>query len=302
MLLKKHQRVTISLTAEGTEKIRQFKLPGIVAYLAPIFVLVSVLFLFQDYLSLKGEHSRFLALQKENSLNNEQILHMARRLDQITRDMSELKELDQKLVDMVNLETAETESQSVGIGGSDPALLDPTRNLSEISPELIRAMHRNIGDLSSEIELNKRDKIELFKFLDEQKTVLASTPSIWPAKGWTSSRFGYRSSPFTSKREFHKGLDISARRGSPVVAGADGMISFSGTDRGYGRAITIKHGYGLKTKYAHMKKLLVRKGQFVKKGEMIGLVGSSGRSTGSHLHYEVHLNGVPVNPMKYIVD
>ncbi len=203
---------------------------------------------------------------------------------------------------MVNFENAEGDSYSVGIGGSDPALLDPKRNLTVVSPDLIRSMHKNLGDLNSEMELNKRDKIELFKFLDEQKTVLASTPSMWPTRGWTSSRFGYRASPFTGKREFHKGIDISARMGSPVVATADGIVAFSGLDRGYGRTIVLKHGYGLKTRYAHLKKILVKKGQFVKRGEIVGLVGNSGRSTGPHLHYEVHLNGVPVNPMKYIID
>ncbi len=305
MSLKENKKITIFLSDEGKEKIRRFKFPRIFAYLVPAFALLSILFLFlgfQNYLSLKEELPRALALEEENSLQKEQILHMAHRLDQIAQEMSELRELDQKLRTMVNFETDEGEFQSVGVGGSGPALLDPKRNLSAISPELIRAMHRNLGDLSSEIEINRRDKIELFKFLDEQKNILASTPSVWPAKGWISSRFGYRSSPFANKREFHKGLDISARMGSPVVASADGIVAFSGTDRGYGKVITIKHGYGLKTKYAHMKKLLVRKGQFVKRGEIIGLVGNSGRSTGSHLHYEVRLNGVPVNPMKYIVD
>ena len=305
MPLKKHKKITIFLSAEVTEKIRQFKLPRIAACVAPVLILIATVFLFLgflDYLSLKGEHSRFLALQKENSFNKEQFLHMATRLDEITQEMSEMRELDQKLRTMVNFEIAEGASDSVGVGGSDPDLLDPKRNLSAVSPELIRAMHRNLGDLSSEIELNKRDKIELFKFLDEQKTVLASTPSMWPTRGWTSSRFGYRSSPFTDKREFHKGIDISASMGSPVVASADGIVSFSGLDRGYGRTITIKHGYGLKTRYAHLRKILVKKGQFLKRGEIIGLVGNSGKSTGSHLHYEVHLNGVPVNPMKYIID
>ena len=305
MPLKKHKKITISLLAEDPETIRQFRLPRITAYLAPVVILIAAVILslgFLDYLSLKGEHPRLIALQKENSFNKEQFLYMARRVDEITQEMSEMRELDQKMKTMVNFENAEADSDSVGIGGSDPALLDPKRNLTAVSPDLIRAMHRNLDGLSSEIELNKRDKIELFKFLDEQKTILASTPSMWPTRGWTSSSFGYRSSPFTGNREFHKGIDISARSGSPVVASADGIIFFSGLDRGYGRTITIKHGYGLKTRYAHLKKILVKKGQFVKRGEIIGLVGNSGRSTGPHLHYEVHLNGVPINPMKYIID
>ncbi len=299
------KKITIFWLAEGAEKIKQCKLPGIAIYFSALLALVFVIVIslgLADYLSLKQERPQLLALQEENAFNNEQFLHMARRLDRITQEMTEMKELDQKLRTMVNFEDDEGSTDATGIGGSDPALLDPGRNLTEVSPNLIRAMHRNLGDLSGEIEFNKQNKIELFKFLDEQKTILASTPSVWPTTGWISSRFGYRTSPFTGKREFHKGLDISARSGSPVVASADGMVSFSGLDRGYGKTLTIKHGYGLTTRYAHFKKLLVKKGQFVKKGEIIGLVGNSGRSTGPHLHYEVHLHGVPVNPMKYIID
>ncbi len=96
---------------------------------------------------MKGEHPRLLALQKENSFNNEQFLYLARRLDEITQEMSEMRELDQKLRTMVNFENAEADSDSVGVGGSDPALLDPKRNLTVVSPDLIRSMHKNLGDL-----------------------------------------------------------------------------------------------------------------------------------------------------------
>ena len=163
-------------------------------------------------------------------------------------------------------------------------------------------MHGSLDDLDNEITIDEQNKAELYKFFENQKMLLASTPSIWPAKGWLSSRFGYRISPFTGKKEFHKGLDIATRSGNPVIAPADGVVSRIGCDHGYGNLLSLKHGYGLMTRYAHLQKILVKKGQYVKRGETIALVGNSGRSTGPHLHYEVHLNKVAVNPLRYILN
>jgi murein DD-endopeptidase MepM/ murein hydrolase activator NlpD len=117
-----------------------------------------------------------------------------------------------------------------------------------------------------------------------------------------SSGFGYRISPFTGQKEFHKGIDLATRMGAPIVAPADGMISSITWDHGYGRILTINHGYGVNTVYAHLKNALVKKGQYVKRGETIALVGNSGTSTGPHLHYEVHLNKVTVDPLRYILN
>ena len=133
-------------------------------------------------------------------------------------------------------------------------------------------------------------------------SVLARTPSIWPTKGWVSSRFGYRVSPFTKEKEFHSGLDIVTRNKAPIVSPADGIVASVSREYGYGNILTINHGNGLKSRYAHLTKSLVKKGQYVKRGEKIALVGSSGRSTGPHLHYEVYLKGVPVNPSRYILN
>ncbi len=138
--------------------------------------------------------------------------------------------------------------------------------------------------------------------LRKNSEVLASTPSVWPTEGWISSPFGGRNSPFSSRREFHKGLDIKAKAGTSITCPAKGTVSFSGWDGAYGNSIVISHGNGITTRYAHMQKLLVKDGQFVQRGEAIGAMGSSGRSTGPHLHYEVRLGGVPVNPMRYILN
>jgi murein DD-endopeptidase MepM/ murein hydrolase activator NlpD len=163
-------------------------------------------------------------------------------------------------------------------------------------------MHHSLDKLSNEIAMLRKDKATLHDLLENQKRTLASTPSIWPARGWLSSRFGYRNSPFSSAREFHRGIDISTRMNAPIVAPADGVVFGVDWDDGFGKTLVIKHGNGLTTLYAHLNKILVKRGKSVKRGEKIGLVGTTGRSTGPHLHYEVFLNGMPVNPLRYIVN
>jgi murein DD-endopeptidase MepM/ murein hydrolase activator NlpD len=241
-------------------------------------------------------------LARENEQQKEQFIHIAERVDQITKKVSELRNFDHKLKVMVNLDTSGRDTQVQGVGGSAPLLLQPRHTAVDGHKELVRLTHHSLDNLDNEIELGQQDKTELHKFLKNQKMLLASTPSIWPTKGWLSSRFGNRISPFTGEEEFHKGIDISSRMKVPIVATADGIVSSIASDHGYGRNLFIKHGYGLVTRYAHLEKALVKKGQYVKRGETVALVGSTGKSTGPHLHYEVHLNRVPVNPLRYILN
>ncbi len=241
-------------------------------------------------------------LKKENEQKKGQFINLAKRIDQINQEMVKLKQLDHKLKVMVNLETTDGDSQVQGVGGPDPDLLDPRHAMTKTHRELTHTMHRSLDNLENEITIGEQDKEELYKFLESQKMLLASTPSIWPTRGWLSSRFGYRISPFTGKKEFHKAIDIATRKGAPIVAVANAVVSEVDRDVGLGKVLTVKHGYGLVTRYAHLEKSLVKKGQFIKRGETIALVGNSGRSTGPHLHYEVHLNGVPVNPLHYILN
>ena len=143
---------------------------------------------------------------------------------------------------------------------------------------------------------------QVYSYLQDQKSLLASTPAIRPTTGWISSGFGYRKSPFTGLKEFHRGLDIATREGTPIIAPADGIIVFTGKKGGLGRVVVIDHGRGIITRYAHLQKSLLKRGSHVKRGDKIALVGNTGRSTAPHLHYEVHLNGIPVNPAKYILN
>ena len=129
-----------------------------------------------------------------------------------------------------------------------------------------------------------------------------STPSIWPTRGRITSPFGYRSSPTTGRRTLHKGLDIANKIGTPVIAPARGTVTFAGWDKAYGKSIIISHGNNIVTRYAHLNDIKVKQGQTVQRSEVIGALGNTGRSTGPHLHYEVMIGGVPVNPMRYILN
>jgi len=255
-----------------------------------------------DYQSIKSQMPRLVKLENECDQKEKHFVYFAQRIQQMRLKMGELGEFDRKLRVMVNLKEDVDNPQLHGIGGSDPAVVEPEKIIGKTHRELAELMHRSLDNLDNEVALAEQDKAELHKFLESQKMLLASTPSIWPVKGWMSSRFGSRMSPFTGKKEFHKGIDIATRIGAPVVAPADGIVSVNRWNRGYGNMLMIKHGHGIITRYAHLQKALVKKGQHVKRGETIALVGNSGRSTGPHLHYEVHLNKVRVNPLQYILN
>ncbi len=147
----------------------------------------------------------------------------------------------------------------------------------------------------------EREITLLFERIASQRDLLSATPSVRPTGGWLSSGFGYRTDPFTKRKKLHKGLDFAANTGTPIYAPADGVVSFAGREGGYGKIVSIDHGYGLVTRFAHTSRIMVKTGQRVKRWDKIAEVGSTGRSSGPHLHYEVRLNGVPVNPEKYIL-
>ena len=166
-----------------------------------------------------------------------------------------------------------------------------------------RKMQDFLSRLSESVRLEEVRQQDLLRALRENRDALASMPSIWPVVGFVSSSFGGRSSPFGGgSGQFHKGLDISNRMGTPILAPAQGAVTMAARDGAYGNSVEINHGGGIVTKYGHMQRWVVQPGQWVKRGEIIGYIGMTGRTTGPHLHYEVRLNGVPVNPMRYILE
>jgi len=159
-----------------------------------------------------------------------------------------------------------------------------------------------IDQVTKETALREQGVLELWDLLADRASLLRATPSSKPVNGWYTSRFGYRLSPYTSKPIMHEGLDIAAAPGTPVYAPADGIVTYAGYHAAYGKLVTIDHGYNVETRYGHNSQIHVVLGQKIKRGELISTVGNTGRSTGPHLHYEVRVNGVPVDPMNYILD
>lgn len=143
---------------------------------------------------------------------------------------------------------------------------------------------------------------ELDELLLERESILRSTPSILPARGWITSYYGLRKSPHSGRKKMHEGLDIGGRVGTPILAPADGTVTYSGQKFGFGKFVQIDHGYGLETIFGHAHQLFVREGEVIKRGHKIASLGSTGLSTGPHLHYEVRVNGIAVDPLHYILD
>ena len=157
-----------------------------------------------------------------------------------------------------------------------------------------------VSGLQSRTDSLNRSFVELDEVFQERVNQLAATPNVMPVEGWFSHGFGWRKDPFTGAREFHRGIDIVAPANTPVHASADGVVARSGRSPDLGNVLEIAHGYGYVTRYAHLNKLLAQRGDRVTRGERIGRVGSTGRSTGPHLHYEVFRDGRRVNPWKYL--
>jgi len=259
-------------------------------------------FMIYDYFRLKHALPSVRVLERQVIHQRAQIQSFAEEIDTLKADMNTLQEFEKKMRIVANIGHPAGQDGVFGIGGSMPEDLDPNLPLTENHTGLLRQMHDQVEHLHEATSVQKEAFKELYAYLQDRKSLLASTPTIRPTNGWTSSGFGYRISPFTGKREFHQGIDIATRIDTPVVAPADGTVKFVGKNGRLGRTIVIDHGNGMLTRYGHLNKYLVKRGTSVKRGDKIALVGNTGRSTAPHLHYEVHLNGLPVNPNKHILD
>ncbi len=244
------------------------------------------------------------ALTLSEKLTDEQsvqILSMAGKLRNLHEDLQRIRQFDSKLRIMANIDQETAERTSAGGTQVDEIFAEGSLPLHR-QELLTRKIHSFLKQLRTEARLEEVRQQELLTKLNKKRDILAATPSIWPTEGWVTSPFGSRRSPFTDRRDFHKGLDIANRPGTPIYAPANGEVVFTGTDGAYGNTLLIRHSDGLTTRYAHLRNAAVKQGQKVTRGELIAYMGNSGRSTGPHLHYEVRLNGVCVDPKRYILD
>ena len=297
--------VSDSLIKQTTVSKSSLQFLGIFASVCLIFFS----FVIYDYYNVKktliktrGVESDIISRTNEITSQRKQINKFADEINYLKTKLVELNDFEKKIRIIANIEKDDNQNSLFGVGGSIPEDLDTEVSLTEKHNSLLREMHEQTKQLKLASTGQEEGFGSLLKHLEDQRNFLASTPAIRPVKGWMSSRFGYRKSPFTGLREFHKGLDIATRKGTPIIATADGIVTFVGVKGLMGRMIVIDHGHGMVTRYAHLEKALKKSGESVKRGDTIGLVGNTGRSTGSHVHYEVHLNGIPVNPEKYILN
>lgn len=286
-----------------------------------------------DYVGLlmgAGENKR---LKAENSVLKRQFQLVESKLSSFESNIERITTLEKRLRMITNVEDSDrTLKLSIGpipkVGQSFPeayqqmadrqptseflthdSFFNETPALDEAKGELMVEKQRDYESLAiridrfvKETQLREQGLQQLWDTLSERESLLSATPSIKPARGWYTSRFGYRADPFTGKPVMHAGLDLAAAPGSPIHAPANGVVSYVGYDSGYGNLVSIDHGYGVVTRFAHTSRIFVERGQTIKRRDVIATVGSTGRSSGPHLHYEVRVHGVPVDPMNYILD
>jgi len=289
-----------------------------------------------DYVRVRMDHAELVRLRVETTEQRTRIAAFDETVSEVESRLAKLAEFERKVRTIANLpgqaaaggedvekvgggeggDFAEDVGDATGASALDdedlvaePATGDPVPRQRAASPaarapggdrvSLLRLEAERLGHVAAGQELSLG---ELIAQLEDKHQRLVSSPAIWPTKGWLTSRFGPRISPFTGLRQFHSGIDIAGELGTPVIAPARGRVSFVGDKGPLGRALVIDHGYGVRTFYGHTSEIDVRVGEEVDRGQVVAKLGSSGRSTGPHLHYSVEVNGRAKNPLDYIFD
>lgn len=330
------KKVTLFIVTNDAGQTRKIVLPA--SWVKSLALLCGILILamvaaFVDYVGLLAQTAENKRLLAENAQLTKQFQVVEGKVQALETSLERVKTFTTKLKLITNVD-GEDRSLKLAMGVQPPpnqpveeydqpmdqrsgvkelekadADFNEKRPLDEQKGELAVEGPRDYASLAiridktiKESQLREQSVLDLWESLSERQSLLNSTPNIRPAKGWFTSKFGYRVSPFTGRPALHTGLDVAAAPGSPVYAPADGIITFAGYDEGYGKMITIDHGYGVTTRYGHNAQIYVQVGQKVSRWDVIASVGNTGRSTGPHLHYEVRVNGVPRDPALYILD
>ena len=306
------KRIKIWFHSGAGSDIREISISKPIAVFLCLFILCAaggISFLGFDYYRLKKIAFSNTDLKEaidhqvaQIKSQNKQVQTFAKQIDVLKKQVRNLASLEDQVRLIADIQKTGNSSGLIGIGGVPENDLDQDIPLEERHSTLIREMHEQLGQTQMAASQENLDFKDLIEKLEKKRNLLASTPSIRPVDGWITSRFGYRKSPFTGKRSFHSGLDISNRPGTKIIATADGTVTYAARKMYLGNLVVVDHGYGKVTRYGHCKKILVKRGQKIKRGEAIATVGNTGQSTGPHLHYEVRINGAPVNPLKYILN
>lgn len=309
----KDSKFTIFLIPSNSPKRYEFTITKrtiLISLIAFCFVAVSFSVVTIHYMFVQDMAWENLELKKENWQLSQSLKEISLETKRLTESLNRVEVFKNKIKLLANINDTE---RNLSIGPVESVkdesnlthinLLEDLASLSSNTRMMRLSILRSQAEmLTNEFESAERELDDLYKFFEERKEILRSTPAKWPCYGWITSTFGYRYDPFTGERTFHKGLDIATSIGTPVVAPADGRVVSTGFHSRMGNEIVIDHGLGIVSSYGHLNDIKVKVGDRVERGQIIGTVGNTGRSTGPHLHYEVLVNGINVNPMKYIIE
>jgi murein DD-endopeptidase MepM/ murein hydrolase activator NlpD len=262
---------------------------------AAAFLFVACSALLVDYFSMSQVRSKYQKLIKESAVQKTTLEKYKTNMDRLQQTVESFEVYAKKLNIMAGLKAPGVSEVGIGdgtIGPSVQPLAAPPQSLTLT----------DMGQINQKAEVLEKNLSTLANFFENQNARLACTPTIWPTLGWVTSGFGPRTDPFTGKPAFHYGLDIATNMGNPIYATADGTVIQVKTDKMSGKSILINHGNNVATGYLHLDTFLVREGQKVRRGDIIGLVGRTGKALGPHLHYEIRINGIPQNPYLYILE
>jgi murein DD-endopeptidase MepM/ murein hydrolase activator NlpD len=302
--IKKKEYFTFMFLPGPNAKVRTLSISKSViksALLSVAAVILLSLYLIYEYNDVKDKVWELQSMREELMQQKAQVQNFALNILDYKRQMFLLRDLDTKLRRAVSLGPRDKAQQVLGIGGPDELGLQNLATMGEKKQEeALKEMHQELTQLKGAASRQEASLQMLIEYFEDKRSLYASTPSVWPVRGWVTSPFGNRTSPFSGILKFHEGMDIAAQTGTPVVTPADGVVIKAGFSTGYGNMVEISHGYGIKTVFGHNTRLNVKAGQRVKRGDVISYVGDTGTSTGPHLHYEVRVNGLPVNPVKYM--
>jgi murein DD-endopeptidase MepM/ murein hydrolase activator NlpD len=290
---------TLMIVPHRGNKVYRFQMPirlvKVCAATVGVLMAAAAIGLFHYQYTINQAQAELDELQKLRSVNMAQagqLNQLAKNTAILQEEMSKLNQLDSEVRRLLNKEEATGTSRS-GVVRPSAAHAGEGGPVVRPQPEELNAL---VTDLQVSAKVRGESLAKLRESLVERNARLAATPSIWPSEGVITSRFGWR----WGGSDWHPGIDVAADSGTPIVATAAGVVVASGWNGGYGRQVIVDHGYGITTSYAHNSENAVSVGQKVKKGQLVAYMGSSGFSTGPHVHYEVKVNGTAVNPAGFM--
>ncbi len=289
-----------------TSGVKEFKLSFrkiIFTFLALVVVVALSLKYSVDFIVDFSQNSQISKLKNENDVLQTELKGITEQIVELRSNLDIIEDRDDQLRVMLDLPQINPDVRQVGIGGADPNATE-LMNFEALSfgNELTDNLEM-LKKLEREVRLEKESYEKILSTVERREDSLRYLPVLKPVRNaYISSPFGNRIHPIRKRLHFHKGIDLAAQRGTPIMATADGIIEFAGKNAGYGLFVRINHKYGFETAYGHLRKIYVRSGQRVKRGDKIGEVGSTGLATSSHLHYEVIQNGKVQNPYDFFLD